>query len=358
MTVDPKQAQAAVAESGFRSFQRNYVLNVYRTSAPKAGEPFLIQKEGDPTGESVNGLEIRDLRIQFEVNRDLSKHPNQCEIQITNLSPQNRAALEGKHIAVTLSAGYDGVNEPIYSGDVLFAMSEQDGADWVTKLQIADGGRTIRRARVNRSYPRGTSIKTALRDVAASMGQSIPDNIAASEELEQQCGSGLVLTGCAKEELSRLLAPFGFGWSFQSGKLQILRDEDVQPVIYEINEQNGLLSTPQSGNPPKSGKPPHVTLKSLLRPGIYPGAQVEVLTLRSPSKLYRVEKVKHTGDTFGDDWYTELDLKPVTSKKRAGAKKIPDKIPDKNLGAWGLIQWGLDYFRGGSSRGGGAGSSF
>lgn len=360
MTVTPKQAKEVIATSEFRSFQRNYVLNVYRTSAPKAGEAFVVTKEGDPTDEDVNGLEIRDLRIEFEVNRDLSKHPNQCEFSITNLSPKNRAALEGKHVAITLAAGYDGLNEPLYTGDVLFAMSEQKGADWVTKVQVADGGRTIRRARVNRSYPRGTSVKTALRDVAASMGQSIPENLALSSELEAQFTSGVVLSGCAKDEMSRLLAPFGYGWSFQDGKLQVLRDEDARPDVFQINEQNGLLSTPQSGNPPKSGKPPHVTLKSLLRPGIYPGAMVEVVTSLKPSKLYRVEKVKHSGDTYGDDWYTELDLKPVTAKKGAHVKKHPDKIPDKNLGAWGLIQWGADYFRRDPppSRGGGAGSSF
>ncbi len=359
MTTTPKEAKETLAASSFRAFQRNYVLNVYKTSAPKAGDAFVVQKEGDPDGEGVNGLEIRDLRIEFEVNRDLSKHPNRCEFTLTNLAPKNRAALEGKHVAISLAAGYDGLNEVLYTGDVLFAMSAQEGADWVTKVQVADGGRTIRRARVNRSFPKGTSIKTALRDVAASMGQSLPENVVLSSELEATFNSGVVLSGCAKDELSRLLAPFGYGWSFQSGKLQVLRDEESRPDVFQINEQNGLLSTPQSGNPPKSGKPPHVTLKSLLRPGIYPGAMVEVvLVSQKPSKLYRVEKVKHTGDSFGDAWYTELDLKPVTAKKGAHVKKIPDKIPDKNLGAWGLIQWGADYFRGGSSRGGGAGSSF
>ncbi|MGN6103663.1 MAG: hypothetical protein ACTHU0_01035, partial [Kofleriaceae bacterium] len=249
-----------------RALHRNVRLVIYRTSTPAAGADFFVQRMGGPDGESVNGIEITELRVRFTIDRDLSKHPSRCEIEVFNLAPSTRAAVETKPLGLELSAGHNGVNRLLFVGDVLFALSEQKGPNWITKIQVGDASRAYARARVSRSYRGGTSIKTALRDLAKTMGARLPRNIEQSQELEQQCASGFVLSGPTRDAMTEMLGPRGYGWSFQNGQLQILRDEDSRNDIWPLSEDAGMILTPEAGHPPRSGKPPPVSVKSLLYP--------------------------------------------------------------------------------------------
>ena len=102
--------------------------------------------------DNPTGIEITNLRFKFEVQRSLTSTPNSADVWIHNLSPRNRAELEGKNISVQVEAGYDGVNRLLCVGNVHFAMSEIQKTDWVTLLQLNDLGRAFTYGRVNRSY--------------------------------------------------------------------------------------------------------------------------------------------------------------------------------------------------------------
>lgn len=293
-----------------RALNRNARLVIYRTSTPKTGEDFFVRKTGSPDGQSSDGIAITDLRIKFEVERDLSKKPNKCDIEVYNLAKATRTALETDHLALELSAGHDGVNRLLFSGDITYAMSEHDGTDWVTKIQVGDGVRAFKGARTNRSYRGGTSVKTVLRDVARSMGQRLPANIEASVELDAQFASGTVVQGATRKELTRLLAPYGYHWSFQNGQLQILRDQDTRNEIWPINATNGMLGSPQFGQPPKRGKPPVLDVRNLLYPELIPGGRAKI-TSESFDGLFKIERVVHKGDTEMLEWFTEVEAKPL-----------------------------------------------
>lgn len=298
--------------SEIRRLNRTASLVVYRSSIPASGQDYFIQRLGGPGGQTTtNGIRITDLRMQFSVHRDLSKHPNRCDVKITNLAEQSRTAVETHPLSVDFSAGYDGVNRLLFAGDVVFAMSKEDGPNWITMLQVGDTSRAIAHARVSpRTYPAGTSVKTILRDIAKSMGQPLPSEIANSRILDAQSGVGTVVSGPSRNELTRLLAPYGFDWSFQNGRLQVLRDEDSTNVILPIGEKYGMIGTPEFGQPKKNGKPPTMTVKNLLYPELSPGGQVDVES-RSVKGRFKVVKVTHTGDTHGDQWFSEIEIKPL-----------------------------------------------
>jgi hypothetical protein len=255
-------------------------------------------------------LEITDLRIRFKVERSLAKTPNQADLWISNLAESTRADLEVKPLAVQLNAGFDGEARLLFDGDLRFGMSEQDGPTWTTLMQLGDGDRAYANARVNRSYKDGTTYRTVLTDVAHSMGVELPKRLATDPALDAQFLTGASVAGYSRDVLSEVL-PFGYHWSFQNGNLEILRDDQVSSTTaILIDKDHGLIGSPKFGSPPRSGKPPHVTVKCQINPELVPGCLVELVS-RAKSGFFRAEKVRHLGDTHGNEWRTEVEIKPM-----------------------------------------------
>ena len=101
--------------------------------------------------------------------------------------------------------------------------------------------RAYAEARVNRTYAPRTPLETILRDVARAFGVALPE---VSEELRGRVAAGEAIMGYASDELTRLLAPFGYEWSFQDGRLQILRfDQARAGVIRVISQDDGMIET-------------------------------------------------------------------------------------------------------------------
>ncbi len=291
--------------SRLRQFKRNAKITVWRATVPP-GSSF------DPKKLGTNGVEITDMRIEFEIERNLTKNPNTCDVTITNLAASTRSEFQHKPLLINVEAGYDGVNRLMFVGDLRYACSKEEGADWSTLLQLGDGARIHNTARVNRSYNGTVTAKQVLRDIAKSFGQDLPANVEAATDLNVKLEGGLVSFGKIRDELTRLLAPHGYQWSFQNGRLQILKDSEARKDVHLINEETGMIGTPDFGSTPRSGKPPNMTIKMFLYPEILPGSKVKVESKTIPNGGYfKVLSVKHKGDTHGGDWYTEIEVKPL-----------------------------------------------
>lgn len=143
------------------------------------------------------------------------------------------------------------------------------------------------------------------------MGLRVPKSAADAQELLTTFATGLTLEGPSQKELTRLLAPRGFKWSIQDSKLQILRDTDVRTdEAVLIIADTGMIGSPESGAPKNPGDVPILTVSTLIDPRLVPGVRMRVES-RNISGLYRVEQVRHVGDTHGDDWTTRVEAKPV-----------------------------------------------
>ncbi len=261
-----------------------------------------------------NGLEITDLDMSFTIDKKLTREPNTCDLTIVNASPRTRARLEKNPLTVRLEAGHDNTPRFLFLGDLRFGRSKLDGVDWNTKLQLQDGGRAYAHARINRSYTAGTPTIVLIRDAAKSLGLVLPRAIETGvghEELHAALKSGTVLEGKARDELTRLLAEYGYTWSIQSGKLQILRDEEIgETRAWSVDGDAGIIGTPSYGDPDKKGEPPVLSIKMLLFPELTPGGLIDVST-ESVKGVHRIKELKHTGNTAALDWYTDVKATPT-----------------------------------------------
>ncbi len=280
----------------------------------------LFQRTGriivaKPTGffqQGGNAIEIRDLRIRFDVQKTIGKEPNTCEVVISNLKRETRTELSAKPLHVRVEAGYDGAPQQVFVGDLRWSESVHRGVDWETKLDIGDGERALKHARVNRAFKPGVKARDAVREVATSMGLTVPRLSTDIERaLDNQFVSGLSLSGSASRELTRLVQPYGIEWSVQDGRLQLLAPGEVRadrPIV--INQDAGMIGVPEYGSPPEKKKPPTLTVQTLLLPAVTPGGKI-FLDTRSVKGLFKVQKVRHQGDTHGSDWSSTIEATPV-----------------------------------------------
>ena len=297
-----------------REIDRVYRLTARR--APERIEPGVLDASFFEEFETVT--EITQHRIEFKIEKNLGREPNRCDITITNLAQATRDEFVRGYVRVRFEAGYDRTLRLLFTGDVRHASHEKDGTEWLTKLQIGDGARAFSEARAPRkSYQKGTPLTTILRDVARAFGLALPAEVPTSDTLRAQLATGEVLTGYASDELTRLLAPYGYEWSFQNGQLQILRFDQVRVgVIRVISQDDGMIEAPVI-DPPKITAPtkagsrtkpkvPKVTVKHLLYPELTPGEKAQIQS-RSLNLTCRIETVTHDGDTHGDDWITTME---------------------------------------------------
>ncbi len=307
-------------------FKRVVKVTAWRETVPAKSTAFNPLKKGE-------ALEITDLRCEFKITKTHKKVPNSCDITITNLAAATRTDLETKPLFVQIAAGYDDDPRLLFTGDLRFGMSEQKGPNWETLLQLGDGDCHYRWARVNESYKPGTTVREVLKKTAKAMGFTLPDALDKNPDLDAQFAAGEVASGPARLHLDKLLRPYGYTWAIQNNELRVLRENQIPSLTaHEIDEAHGMIGTPTFGSPPRSGKPPHVNVKMLLYPELLPGDLVKVTTKDiKVNGFFRIEAVKHEGDTHGNNWFTEIEIKsPAETDETASSGAKKDKPTDDN----------------------------
>lgn len=259
--------------------------------------------------ETLDGERNELLRCVFKIEHSLASSPNTAEISIYNLAEATRAKVGEANIDVEFEAGYSGNIALIFKGKLDAGKSVRDGVDWVTSFQSTDGGKQLRSTRINLSFKK-TSIRDAFKRVADALDLGVGN---ALEKMASgnargaitQFGNGLVLSGPAQRELDRLASTFGYSWSVQGGQIQLLADGDaIDPGdAIVVDSAHGMIGSPQAG---EKGI---IEVRALLNPELVPGRVVALSSVEA-SGFYRVERVTFTGDTRGQDWYADLELKP------------------------------------------------
>lgn len=260
----------------------------------------------------AGSLAVEDLRVQFKARKNLSKEPNELEATIYNLSEASRSALQVKGARVVLEAGYGTETSQIFVGNTRLVSHAREGADWLTRLQCGDGEQAYRYAKTLESFAPGTPKSTVARRLLESMGGlDAREAIAAVSGLVEQFTQGFVSSGRVSTELTRVLKKSGLDWSIQDGKLQVLteRGATTESAVL-LSADTGLVGSPVHGSPVARGKPQTLTIKSLLQPSIRPGRRVQ-LEAAAVQGLFRVQEVRHVGDTHGGDWYSEIEAIPL-----------------------------------------------
>lgn len=299
---------------------------VYRLQVGKAG---------------TKGLEVvPPIRVTFDISKDASEEPNDHTIRIYNLAADTRKALENPDLRCVLYAGYAEEGGPLLmaSGTLVFAYTRFEQPDIVTELIVKDGFTEIRDTAVSIGLGPGAQASTIIRDIARQMGLPL---VMADELPDRRWQQGFSFYGAARTALHKVAQGTGLEWSIQNQQLQVVRRRGTtrrQAVV--LAADTGLLGYPERTREAarekarvkdkRTGDEVNLVsaqqqrdgwrVTSLLLPTINPGDLVK-LESRSVESFQRVEAVRHTGDSGGGDWQSELELVDRSAPSKNKGKK-------------------------------------
>lgn len=266
----------------------------------------------------TSGADQAVLRIVFDiVKTGTSKPPNKARLEIYNLSEDSRSKIqEQKRLPVSIKAGYRGNIAQLFIGDMRFGNSSKvgsskEGADWVTTIEAGDGAKEFKSKRISQSLAPGTKVTDALKKAAEALGVgtgNLDKVIAAGSKRAglSEYTNGTVLSGKASDSVDNIVKSMGLEWSIQDGQLQILEPKQTtQDTAVVLESGTGLVGSPAAGD---KGI---VKATSLLQPDIFPGRKIQLKSFAFEGTFFKATKVRHTGDTWGTKWFTEMELKPL-----------------------------------------------
>lgn len=296
---------------------------------------FIIGKEGG------KGLELKNLRIAFSIEKGSVKNPNDCTVQIWNASPVTRKRLEVIGSVAILKAGYaeDVGAMTIFTGNITRSLTVREGADWITELELQDGFLEFRDTKTSISFASGVTTMQVIKEIAAKFGLAVrplPTNVA-----NRQYASGFAFVGRVRDAMDKACDYMGLEWSIQNREIQVISKGGVfKHRAYLLSSDTGMLGSPEQESKTMTEKAaakqgitrnqPGVRLttkrdkdgdvkeqlkvlgykvNSLLQPLIEPGGFIQLRTKSIKDELFRVEQMTHVGDTHGNDWMTQLTLR-------------------------------------------------
>jgi len=272
----------------------------------------------------IGGTAFKGLHFRFHVTKGLDSEPNKTEIEAYNLSDASRNLIGAVDVTqhpnapksvVVLYAGYTGDTKLVWMGTARTIDHTKDGADWVTRICGGDGEYNYQSCHSAHSWKAGTRLETVLEVLAADLGLSATNAV---NQLRREAITPAISTyrqgyaahGRTVRELDRVTKAAQIDWSIQDGALQLMAAGMVlKEGARVISAATGMIGSPDHGKPQKEGKPSYLRVRCLLDPTIRPGRAI-ILQSVSVSGNYRCERVVHSGQLDGGDWYSEVDMLP------------------------------------------------
>jgi len=261
-------------------------------------------------GAAETGVRIVDMRIKFEITKDLTGYPNLAKIDIFNLSKETRAKIETEFDSVIFNAGYVDNVRLLFKGEIRNVTHLKQGVDTITTLFAYSGAKDFDTAKVNISFKEGTKVKNIVEHVIGSFKDVSHGIIEGLDDLGDKL-QGVTLSGSSKDIMDNLASENNFEWSINDGVIDVIPNDKTIDKTFVINGVTGMLGSPTIT---EIG----ADVKSLLNPEYIPNGKIKIesltqavslgdLNFRNINKtigegLYKIQKVTHVGDTHENQW--------------------------------------------------------
>lgn len=278
-------------------------------------------------GVAFSSAPGNDLHVTFEIEKTALSTPNKAKLSLFNLAPNTETLISNVFDQVVLTAGYGGQNSLLFSGEIATVNRKNTPPDVATELEAADGGFDYYKATVAATIAAGTDHNAVVAAAIASFTTVKPGQTVVSAQGTRTRGK--VLSGATRDVLTAMAADLNAHWSIQNGQLVVcdVASHLPTPQIPLITGGStfggpggmiGQVEITEAGIKVKTHLRPFeigtlfevrartATTSTKQKKGQISSAGTSLFR-QSPSGVYKVTKVKHTGDTRGDSWLTEVE---------------------------------------------------
>ena len=164
----------------------------------------------------------------------------------------------------------------VFVGNINMAYSYRQGPDWITEIEVFDGGWAVEMADTNQQFPAGTPLGQVLRTLAMTMDptKQLLKNVFISDSFTQVDPRQAVVSKGPFQAMVDRIIPLDAKMFFSKGTLYVLNQNEYLPNptgITEISEDSGMIGSPRR-------QAAFTVVQMLFEPRIEPGQKI---TLRS-----------------------------------------------------------------------------
>jgi len=274
------------------------------------GRLFELDVNGSTLIERTTG---RQFKIQFEIIIDFGGSNSYASIAIYNLSNDtaNKVLKSGEN--VTFKAGYVDTVDTIFTGKIQNVLRERQGANTITRLICRSESVT---STINQSYGAGVDVVTLIRAVSEAIGYTVVLDESQFSDVPTYV-RGYTLSGDPRVILDSLARTHGFSHVVENGRRVIVRDGfERNTTPFEVSQFTGMEGIPEITEigcnvtvrlNPKIRIGGQMDIKSTLSTFNFSDLYYQNIPESAGQGVYRVQKITHSGDSYGDTWSTKIE---------------------------------------------------
>lgn len=274
-----------------------------------------------------NTLDLSDLRVRLRVQSATINTSKNAEVIVYNLSPNTAQTIfnQKEYTQLSLSAGYkNGPCGQIIKGKIVYMrLGREDAITSYLAIIATDSDDARNWGTINAYFSQGATAEDQLVAILAALA---PYGITAGYIPTLPRG-GLARGKCLYGKIPDVLNTFASSlhrvWNFQDGLLNIFPTNNPPPVtgdVFILTPQTGMVGVPEQtldGLNVRSLLTSSIKVGSLVQiplqyitqvayTGLQPNRTIPIQPSLSANGLYRVYALTHSGDTRGNDWYSDL----------------------------------------------------
>jgi hypothetical protein len=273
-------------------------------------------------GDSGDGLDLSNLRIQFAIKKADSQTPNKGNIRVYNLAENTSQRIQKEFTQIVLEGGYEENSALIFKGNVKqVSRGTERGTDTFLDIACGDGDEAYNFSVVNTTLAAGATQADQLQAAQSEFAKKGVTQGSIEGLKTESLPRGKVMYGMARNYMRDIAKTSKTSWSIQDGVLQVVPYRGLLPdQVVILNSKTGLIGTPEQTDE-------GIKAQCLLNPLIRIGGRVQIdeqnivtqkvtdttgkEPVNEPAKItkdgiYRVLTVEHTGDTRGNEWFTNI----------------------------------------------------